>query len=1002
LAEQKSREEDKARENVEKFKKHLIAEEIKKLVEGSENVEENVKDNSSPLRNDDNHTDPSTRLEPRSDKESLEVEGKHVEEIRNTPSPTTIRSPRFHSNLISSDTEKPQELTENDPTPSSSTPSSSSPKFKLSATNRLLSLFKAKPGRFKHDRIKVLLKKQVPFYVAKGLILEREKSQADVAKMIVEAIQQERENLRLDISAQVNVAIANHIHSQFKFENFNISSIPCRPFVIHPRDQDDPHDDAHPERDNNDDVIPNEKVSQELVDEISQTIDEAKLRKVVDEMLRQQCHEHKFITKVVARRANGSIVSITESDYKNLNKNDIKDMYFLIINHKVDDHAETGLLWSLSVFIRSISLRGLKSYNNDVKHGYVTPSLSHEDVEYLQLFKEEIEERLKHHDQMRRECDSVQVEQEEQVKEILVYIRAKMTRAMDMIEDVQRARFRSGLGMFCYSLFTGYDNWEKMKGAQEYEPTTTEEKQDRRNEMKARATLLMALPNTDQLKFHSYQDAKLLMEAIKKRYGGNKESKKVQRTLLKQQYENFVALSSETMDQTFDRLQKLISQLEIQGEVINQEDMNLKLLGSLPSEWKTHALIWRNKVEIETINFDDLHNNLKIYKSELTGSASTSQNPSPISGDNLSDALIYAFLASQPNSSQMSREDLEQINPDDLEEMDLQWEMAMLTIRAIRFIKRTGRQLDVNGKRVGFDRTKVECYNCHKYGHFTRECRFPRNQENKDRENNTRTIIVETPTQNAWIAQDGIGGYDWSYQAEEEKPTNYALIAFTSLGSSSSSDSEVDSCSKTCLESVEARLAHYKKNEVVFEESINVLKLEVRLRDNALDECKMKLDKEEKERDQLGYNAATTTSPAVESFVKLSDKSGSYKGYHSIPLPLTGNFIPRKPDLTFIDEIVESENMDVTTVVTPSNDKTAENKGVSNTDESNAVRINNSSAPIIEDWNSDDESEIDYTVRPSTEKINRLRLLRKQMYLNKTNTILEGTKETGTILCPKG
>ncbi|GJV72609.1 hypothetical protein Tco_1492604 [Tanacetum coccineum] len=93
----------------------------------------------------------------------------------------------------------------------------------------------------------------------------------------------------------------------------------------------------------------------------------------------------------------------------------------------------------------------------------------------------------------------------------------------------------------------------------EYEPTTAEEKQDRRNEMKARATLLMALPNKDQLKFHSYQDAKLLMEAIKKRYGGNKESKKVQRTLLKQQYENFATLSSKTNGSNpLKGLQKLI------------------------------------------------------------------------------------------------------------------------------------------------------------------------------------------------------------------------------------------------------------------------------------------------------------------------------------------------------------------------------------------------------------------------------------------------------------
>ncbi|GJS56223.1 hypothetical protein Tco_0629585 [Tanacetum coccineum] len=144
------------------------------------------------------------------------------------------------------------------------------------------------------------------------------------------------------------------------------------------------------------------------------------------------------------------------------------------------------------------------------------------------------------------------------------------------------------------------------------------------------------------------------------------------------------------MDQTFDRLQKLISQLEIQVEVITQEDMNLKLLKSLPSEWKTHALIWRNKEEIETISLDDLYNNLKIYEPELTGSSSTSQNPqnvafvssnstnsncnsstneadntaygvsvahtqcNPTSGDNLSDAMICAFLASQPNSPQLA------------------------------------------------------------------------------------------------------------------------------------------------------------------------------------------------------------------------------------------------------------------------------------------------------------------------------------------------------------
>ncbi|GJX24418.1 hypothetical protein Tco_0228863 [Tanacetum coccineum] len=126
---------------------------------------------------------------------------------------------------------------------------------------------------------------------------------------------------------------------------------------------------------------------------------------------------------------------------------------------------------------------------------------------------------------------------------------------------------------------------------QTYPPTTAEEKLARKNELKTRGTLLMALPNEHQLKFNSYKSAKSLMEAIEKRFGGNKDSKKVQKILLKQQYENFNGNSSEGLDQIYDRLQNLISQLEIHEETISQEDLNLKLLRSLPSEWKTHTLI---------------------------------------------------------------------------------------------------------------------------------------------------------------------------------------------------------------------------------------------------------------------------------------------------------------------------------------------------------------------------------------------------------------------------
>ncbi|GJR85952.1 putative ribonuclease H-like domain-containing protein [Tanacetum coccineum] len=138
--------------------------------------------------------------------------------------------------------------------------------------------------------------------------------------------------------------------------------------------------------------------------------------------------------------------------------------------------------------------------------------------------------------------------------------------------------------------------------------------------------------------------------------------------------------------------------------------------------------------------------------------AHTQSNPT--SRDNLSDTVICAFLASQPNSPQLAQEDLEQIDPDDLEEMNLQWEMSMLTIRARRFIKRPGRKLDKS--------------------------------RNRGRENSIRTVTVETPTKNALVAQDGIKGYDWSYQDEEEHPTNFSLMAHTSSGSNSDDDSEVE------------------------------------------------------------------------------------------------------------------------------------------------------------------------------------------------------------------
>nr|GEY49502.1 hypothetical protein [Tanacetum cinerariifolium] len=157
-------------------------------------------------------------------------------------------------------------------------------------------------------------------------------------------------------------------------------------------------------------------------------------------------------------------------------------------------------------------------------------------------------------------------------------------------------------------------------------PATTEEKVQRRLKLKARSTLLMGIPNEHQLKFNSIKDAKLLLQAVEKRFGGNAATKKTQRNLLKQLYENFTASSSEVLDQTFDRLQKCISQLEIHGESISQEDVNQTFLRSLSQEWNTHTIVWRNKPEIDMLNLNDLYNNLKIYEPEVKGTSSSNTN----------------------------------------------------------------------------------------------------------------------------------------------------------------------------------------------------------------------------------------------------------------------------------------------------------------------------------------------------------------------------------------
>nr|GFD09273.1 hypothetical protein [Tanacetum cinerariifolium] len=175
----------------------------------------------------------------------------------------------------------------------------------------------------------------------------------------------------------------------------------------------------------------------------------------------------------------------------------------------------------------------------------------------------------------------------------------------------------------------------------------------------------------------------------------------------------------------------------------------------------THTLIWRNKTDLEDKSRDDLFNSLKIYESEVKHSSSQGsdyQNLAFVSTtqadstndlvsaavsvsavgaklsastlpnvDSLSNVVIYSFFASRSLSLQLDNEDLKHIDADDLEEMDLKWHMAMLTMRARKFLQKTGRNLGVNGPTsMGFDMAKVECYNCHRKCYFARECRSPK------------------------------------------------------------------------------------------------------------------------------------------------------------------------------------------------------------------------------------------------------------------------------------